>query len=94
MKKPIKKRIASKLDDLRNRVDRLDSQLIAILSRRAELAKKIGKIKRAHRLPAIDLKREKAILKRALTDARGFSKMQFKKILATILKESRKIVKP
>ncbi len=54
------------LDKLRRQIDRIDSRLLALLNRRAELARRIGAVKKKHGLPIFDGKRERAVLERLL----------------------------
>ena len=53
------------LDELRRRIDALDDELLALISRRAALAIEVARHKRKHKLPARDHEREAAMLARA-----------------------------
>lgn len=55
----------------REEIDRLDSQLLAIFSRRASLALQIGRIKKIMDLPVYDPSREKLIFVRMKGDNPG-----------------------
>lgn len=46
------------LSDLRNKIDKIDKELINLFSERFILAKKIGEYKKKYALPIIDEKRE------------------------------------
>ena len=48
----------------RDEIDRLDSELLSIFNRRAELALQIGRIKKTLQLPVYDPSREKRIFER------------------------------
>jgi len=52
------------IDDLRDEIDRLDSELLSIFNRRANLALQIGQIKKTIGLPVYDPSREKRIFDR------------------------------
>ncbi len=52
------------MDSLREEIDRIDSQLLALLNRRTELALTIGRIKHAQHLPVHVPERERSILAR------------------------------
>jgi chorismate mutase/prephenate dehydratase len=52
------------VDELREEIDQIDSQLLGMLNRRTELALTIGRIKHARRLPVHVPERERAILAR------------------------------
>jgi len=52
------------MGSLREEIDRIDSQLLALLNRRTELALTIGRIKHAQHLPVHVPERERAILAR------------------------------
>ena len=49
------------IDDLRIEIDRLDRELLRIFNERADLALRIGEIKKTLDLPVYDPKREKLI---------------------------------
>ena len=52
------------IDEIRQEIDRLDSELLRIFNKRAELALKIGEIKKGLGLPVYDPAREKRIFLR------------------------------
>lgn len=52
------------IDDLRIEIDRLDDELLRIFNERAQIALKIGAIKKEISLPVYDPAREKRIFKR------------------------------
>ncbi len=52
------------IDDLRREIDRLDSELLRIFNERADLALKIGEIKKGMGIPVYDPTREKKIFQR------------------------------
>ena len=52
------------IDALREEIDRLDSKLLRIFNERANLALKIGELKKGQALPVYDPSREKKIFQR------------------------------
>lgn len=52
------------IDDIRKEIDQIDQDLLVIFNRRAELALKIGEIKKEKGLPVYDPEREKRIFDR------------------------------
>ena len=52
------------IDDIRQEIDRLDSELLRIFNERASLALRIGEIKKGLTLPVYDPAREKRIFQR------------------------------
>ncbi|ABB32184.1 Chorismate mutase, type II [Geobacter metallireducens RCH3] len=59
------------IDELRQEIDRMDSELLRIFNRRASLALEIGLIKKERGLPVYDPKREKLIFERMKADNPG-----------------------
>ena len=59
------------IDELRQEIDRIDSELLRIFNRRASLALEIGLIKKERGLPVYDPKREKLIFERMKSDNPG-----------------------
>jgi chorismate mutase len=59
------------IDDIRENIDRLDSELLRIFNERASLALKIGEIKKGLDLPVYDPGREKRIFVRMTSDNPG-----------------------
>jgi chorismate mutase len=55
------------IDEIRENIDRLDSELLRIFNERAQLALKIGEIKKGLDLPVYDPAREKRIFERMAT---------------------------
>lgn len=49
------------IDDLRREINRLDGELLRLFNQRAELALKIGEIKKQFGIPVYDPEREKLI---------------------------------
>ena len=59
------------ISSYREEIDRLDSELLSIFNRRANLALKIGRIKKTMDLPVYDPSREKRIFERMKGDNTG-----------------------
>lgn len=59
------------LDDLRRRIDEVDSKLVDLLNTRAELVVNVGKVKRGDGTPIYAPHREQAVLKKVLDASRG-----------------------
>ncbi|MEM1654886.1 MAG: prephenate dehydratase [Nitrososphaerota archaeon] len=54
----------SELDELRRMIDEIDAEILRLIARRVELARRIGGLKWASGLPVADLEREEEVLKR------------------------------
>jgi chorismate mutase-like protein len=61
------------IDELRDRIDVIDEQLVALLNTRAACAIEIGRLKREHQLPMYQPDREAAVIRhaRAITAVLG-----------------------
>lgn len=59
------------IDDIRREIDRLDDELLQIFNQRADLALKIGELKKEHNLPIYDPSREKKIFDKMKADNPG-----------------------
>ena len=57
-------KVSENISTYREEIDRLDSELLSIFNRRANLALKIGRIKKTMDLPVYDPSREKRIFER------------------------------
>jgi len=73
-----------RLDELRQEIDRIDDELIALLSKRFDLAESIADLKRLAALPIYSPEREAGILSRLPSE-------QHRQIFAVILDVSRSI---
>ncbi|MEM3897288.1 MAG: prephenate dehydratase domain-containing protein, partial [Nitrososphaerota archaeon] len=54
----------SELDELRRMIDEVDAEILRLIARRVELARRIGGLKWASGLPVADLEREEEVLRR------------------------------
>ena len=80
------------LDKLRRQIDRIDSRLLGLLNRRAELARRIGAVKKKHGLPIFDGKRERAVLERLLDSNAGpLPQGAVRRIFQEILSHNRRL---
>ncbi|WP_457644725.1 prephenate dehydratase [Persephonella sp.] len=52
------------LEELRNKIDQIDEQILKLLNERARLAQEVGHVKKKHNLPIYVPSREKAIFER------------------------------
>ena len=59
------------IDDIRENIDRIDSELLRIFNERASLALQIGEIKKGLDLPVYDPAREKRIFTRMTAENPG-----------------------
>ncbi|MEE8385054.1 MAG: chorismate mutase, partial [Dehalococcoidia bacterium] len=59
-----KAKALSELANLRQKIDELDSQIVELLNKRAEVVVEVGKAKSAHGTPSYALGREHAVLER------------------------------
>jgi chorismate mutase len=50
------------IDQLREKIDKVDSRIVALIEERVDLAKKVGEAKKRHSLPIVDGKREQEVL--------------------------------
>ena len=72
------------LEQLREKIDKVDSRIIALLEERVDLAKKIGEAKRKHGLPISDPNREQEVLIKVTEKTKlnkGFVKKMFQGIM-------------
>lgn len=73
----------NKLDDLRNGIDDLDDQIMALLEKRFELSLEIGKTKSAMGRQILDSNREQIVLDHV---SRGLNQSESKEFILTIFK--------
>ncbi len=64
-------KVSENISSYREEIDRLDSELLSMFNRRANLALKIGRIKKSTGLPVYDPSREKRIFERMKGDNTG-----------------------
>lgn len=78
------------LSDLRNRIDKLDDELLEILCKRMEVSREIGQYKKEHRIPVVQMKRHDEIMKKRIQMAEkmGMSRDFMRNLLSSIHEES------
>lgn len=84
-----------KLENWRKQIDITDEKIITFLAKRMLLAKKIGKLKKAHNIPVIDKDRQSKILNSQVSRGKelGLSKYLIKALYSLIHKYSIKTQK-
>lgn len=77
------------LEDIRNKLDTIDQEIVTLLDQRAKLGRQVGKIKRELNLPLHHPEREKEVLRRIaeLSDA-SFPSQGLKRIYRVIMAET------
>jgi chorismate mutase/prephenate dehydratase len=79
---------------LRKQIDTIDAQLVELINQRADLAQKIGRIKKAHDKPALVPEREQQVLEHVQAINKGpLSSEAIRDIFLHIVDESRKLEK-
>lgn len=80
------------IDELRGEIDRLDSELLKIFNQRAQLALKIGEIKKTTGLPIFDPGREKRIFQRMKSENPGpLDDQAIVRLFERVIDESRRL---
>ena len=80
------------LSGLRREIDRIDLRLLRLLNRRADLARRIGRLKKRHGLPVQDRKREQAVLARMLQRNGGpLPQESVRGIFREVLRQNRRL---
>lgn len=79
------------IDRLREKIDKLNRELLELLGKRTEIALEIGRIKREQGQDVGDQKREKAILESVMVENSGpLPESSVKRIFLTIMEETRR----
>lgn len=82
----------NKLKELREKIDKIDTQIVGLLKERIEIAKKIGKLKENIGYESFDLLREKEILNKILEiNKKIFPEDALKVIYSEIIKACRSV---
>jgi chorismate mutase len=80
------------IDDFRCEIDRLDSELLKIFNQRAQLALKIGELKKTTGLPIFDPGREKKIFQRMKNENAGpLDNQAIVRLFERVIDESRRL---
>jgi chorismate mutase/prephenate dehydratase len=81
-----------KLDDCRKEIDAIDTEILILLNRRANLSRRIGRIKTIAALPSVDRGREEIVIRRVVRENAGdIGDRALTSIYREILSESRRI---
>ncbi len=79
-------------DEVRKNIDAIDTEILALLNRRAGLAKKIGTIRLQAGLPMVDRDREVEVIRRIVRENEGLlGDDSAARIYSAIIAESRQI---
>ncbi|MBM3302730.1 MAG: chorismate mutase, partial [Deltaproteobacteria bacterium] len=85
----------SEIHELRDQIDQIDRDILQLLSKRAELAKEIGRIKKANGLCVFDPSREKQVMESRLNENHGpLPACSVKRIFAEIISACRALQGP
>jgi chorismate mutase len=80
------------IDEIRQQIDDLDSDLLSMFNRRALLALQIGRIKKTRGLPVYDPSREKKIFDRMRADNPGpLDNQAIVRLFERVIDESRRL---
>jgi chorismate mutase len=80
------------IDDYRKAINKLDNELLRIFNERAELALKIGKIKKGLGIPVYDPEREKKIFETMTTNNPGpLENEAIVRLFERVIDESRRL---
>ena len=80
------------IDELRERIDVIDNQLVRLLNVRVACAVEIGKLKHAAGLPIYSPEREKSILERVMRENPGpLDPTAIKRVFERIIDEGRRL---
>ncbi|MEA3464795.1 MAG: chorismate mutase [Thermodesulfobacteriota bacterium] len=80
------------IDDIREEIDRLDNELLKIFNRRADMALKIGHLKKELDLPVYDPGREKRIFtKMGAANPGPLDNNAIKRLFERVIDESRSL---
>jgi chorismate mutase len=84
------KQTTESLTELRQQIDRLDEELLAILAKRMRVSREIGQYKKEHHMPVLQTRRYDEILDRRLAQAEtlGMGATFTKEVLEAIHEES------
>ena len=83
------------LEELRKSLDRIDEKILELLSRRADISKKIKKYKEKKNIPVFDPQREEEVINRILLKNGGLLKeKQLRSIYKEILSACRSLQEP
>jgi chorismate mutase/prephenate dehydratase len=84
----------SELDELRKRINEIDTHLVELLDQRAGLAKLIGEYKRRHGLDYYDPARQKMVLSKVIGTRGEFPRTGLKAVFTEIMSQCLALEKP
>jgi len=79
------------LEQKRKDIDEVDAEILALLSRRAEIVRELSQIKLTAGLPIIDWSREAEVIQRAGHNSGSLNDDSANRIYLAILREARQI---
>ncbi len=81
------------LIEIRKKIDKIDDELVKIISKRIALIPAVAKIKKENNLPRVNLKREAEIIERLRNSAKNLSVNPdiAEKVIKNLIKESHRI---
>jgi chorismate mutase len=83
---------AAAIEQWRQRIDRIDSQLVGLLNSRSACAVEIGRIKRGAGLPVYSPEREAAVLERVTRESPGpLDPQAVRRVFERIIDEGRRL---
>ena len=77
------------IQELREQIDRIDSEIIRLYDERMEMARKIGQYKKEHRLPVRDETREQELLDRVGKEAGTAHEQGVRALFSLLMAQSR-----
>jgi len=80
-----------KLKEYRQEIEKVDEQLIKLISQRMELSKKIGEYKKENNLPIFDPSREEELKNKNILLVKEEYREAYKEVFETILKVSKNV---
>jgi chorismate mutase len=83
------------LKQLRDKIDEIDDQIVALLSKRMDVVEQVGKLKKEHKVPPLDKKRLEEVLHTKKNKAKilGISEALVEKLFKVIHDHSLKLQK-
>ena len=82
-----------RLEERRKEIDEIDTEIVALLNRRALVCKHIGELKARAGLPIVDREREEIVLRKIVRDSNGqLDSGSLIRIYREVLEESRRIL--
>ncbi|OPJ57396.1 chorismate mutase [Clostridium oryzae] len=84
----------NKLDELRDEIDKLDTEILSLLEKRFAACKGVGEYKLENELPILNEEREQQVIEKILKKIKDpYYSDYIKQIFITIMDESKKLQK-